>query len=143
MFNINKKLILLFVVLILASSLIGCQSNIPEGFSKGFYNDIVSTSKSILKDIPNIRKEDVVNNTIIKFQSYSDFCDKYYNDYEKGNLTIAEEKAFKSLIGAVLNINTDLKLHYENGDAFPSKNTTEKIEELANLLEIEINYNFK
>lgn len=143
----NKKIVLLLVLLLflilIVSIFTGCQAKVPEGFSKEFYKDIVSTSSDIMKDIPNIKKEDVVNNTIIKFQSYSDFCDKYYSDYENEKLSTIEEKAYKALIGAVVNINTDLKIHYDNENVFLSKSTIEKIEKLTKLLEIEIDYNFK
>lgn len=140
--KVNKKLILMFILVLVIGVLSGCSKEIPEGFTKEFYKDIVETSNQIIKDIPNIRKEDVVNNTIIKFQSYSDFCDKYYSDYENGNLTITEEKAFKTLIGAVLGINTDFSLYYEKGDSFPSDSTLGKIKELTKILEIDINHKF-
>lgn len=140
--KINKKMILMFILVLVIGVLSGCSKEIPKGFTKEFYKDIVETSNQIMREIPNIKKEDVTNNTIIKFQSYSDFCDKYYSDYENGNLTITEEKAFKTLIGTILGINTDFSLYYEKGDSFPSDSTLEKIKELTKILEIDINHKF-
>ena len=138
----NRKLILLLVLVLIVTILSGCKNKAPEGINQEFYKNIVNTSNEIMKEIPNIKKEDVINNTTVKFQSYSEFCDKYYSDYESGSLTIAEEKAFKALISTVLYVNTDLRLHYEKGEEFPSKNTVDKIEKLAELLEIDIEYKF-
>lgn len=143
MIKVKKSWVLILVLIIVLTVFTGCQKEVPEGFGSEFYNDIVATIKETMKEIPNIKKEDVARSVVIAPQPYSDFCDEYYDKAENGELTITEEKTFDALSGLIFDINTDLILYYEDGYDIPSDRTLEKIEELENLLEINIEYKFK
>ena len=136
----NKKLLLLVLMLILCLSVtfIGCKKKAPEGFRQEFYDDIVKTSNDFIDEVKNINKEEALKDTLIHFDSFAKFCEKYYNDYDNGKLSITEEIAFNALTSVVLYVGTDLQLYYKEGYQLFSKMTLDEIEKLSNILGIEI-----
>lgn len=107
--------------------------------SQEFYKDIVKTTTDLTKEVKNIKKEDVISSTIVRFDSFAEFAERYYEKHNDGELTITEETAIDLLTNVVVNVGTDLKLHYSNSShPFPSDGTVEIVDTLSDLLGIEI-----
>lgn len=135
----NKKMILT-LVLILCMSIVftGCKKKAPEGFRQEFYDDIVKTSNDFIDEVKNMNKEEALKDTLIHFDSFVKFCEKYYDDYDNGRLSITEETAYSALTSVVLYVGTELQLYYEKGYQLFSKDTLDEIEKLSNILEVKI-----
>lgn len=137
-----KKFILLLICILIIITLVGCSKpKAPEGFTQEFYDDIIKTCNDLYKEVKNIKKEDVIGKTTIKFNSFVEFAEKYYESRENGILTVTEEIATDLLVGVVLYIQTDLKFYYTDNWDFPTNSTLEKIEKLSDVLEVETKLN--
>ena len=139
--KINKRVILLLVAVLIVGILVGCSNKqkTPEGISEEFYNNIIKTSNDLYKEVKNIKKEDVVDETLVKFNSYTEFLEKYHDAEKNGSLSSAENTAFDVLTSIVFEIREDLQLYYEDEDyySFPSDRTLKEIEKLSDILEVE------
>lgn len=135
----NKKIVLLILMLCMCVVFVGCKKKAPEGFRQEFYSDIVKTSNDFIDEVKNMNKEEALKDTLIHFDSFAKFCEKYNDDYDNGKLSITEETAFNALTSVVLYVGTDLQLYYKEGYQLFSKMTLDEIEELSNLLGTNIN----
>ena len=139
----NKRLILLLILALTMGISVGCSNpKTPEGFTQEFYDDVIKTCNDLTKEVKNIKKEDVIGETLVKFNSYTEFLEKYHDVEKNGDLSIAENTAFDLLTGIVFEVREDLQSYYEKDHySFPGERTLKEIEKLSNILEIETKLN--
>lgn len=135
MLKSNKKLILMLALILIVGVLGGCNKKAPEGFTQEFYDDIVFTTKDVIKTIKNVTIDDMENDTIINSDSYLKFCEKYYDN---NSLTVTEQNAFSSLSKIIIYCEINFKYYHKHGEMPSNKDLEEEIDKFSDLIDFEI-----
>ena len=133
MIKVNKRLILLLVLVLAIGTLSGCGSKkIPEGVGQEFYDDMIFVLDDISKTILATKVGDSLLDAFLSSEGLSIIGD--YEDKED-TLTIKELSIVDNL--RVLYIN--LEMYHNN--VLDKDIVIQKIEDVSKLLEIDIDLN--
>ena len=90
----NKKIILLVLILCISIIFVGCgdkKSKIPEGIGEDFYSDMVFSHNDLIKNIKTIKDKDgkitYKDNELIMNSTGRRIIDEYYEKIDKLNET--------------------------------------------------------
>lgn len=126
----NKKLILLLVLMLIASLMVSCKKKAPDGISQKFYDDMIFSLNDLSKTITNTKTG---NNLLDAFLNSEGL--QRVGEYKRGKNELSLKES--SIVDNITDLYVYLEMYY-NGILEEDK-IKDCVNNISDLLEVDIN----